>query len=186
MNRREFVVLGASCVAIASSSPLASSRKTSAPVLALADPRYKESFNFAQAVTRPDGAMLAISPDIGTVWFELIQPRLRHGAVRLAGLTLPSDLFILERLAGRQAATLYSAWHDCRGTLARHTFCGAVPLGPAATSVEAAGGNWPAALGAVIRDGIASSRIGKQHLSVQLAPLERSPNFWNSWLIELA
>ena len=44
---------------------------------------------------------MEIGSDIGTSWFGDIEPRLRHGGLRLAGLTLASDLFVLERLADR-------------------------------------------------------------------------------------
>src|SRR5262249_42886360 len=90
MNRREFIGFGAACAAIVGGGSLAFTRsKTPSPVIALADPRYEVSLNFAQATTQAGGEVLEIAPDIGTLWFGEIELRLKRGTLRLAGLTLP-------------------------------------------------------------------------------------------------
>ena len=80
--------------------------------LAIADRRYSDSLRFASAIARNGGEAIEIGSDIGTVWFGDIEPRLRHSGLRLAGVTLPSDLFVLEHLADRsRSATVYTGTH---------------------------------------------------------------------------
>lgn len=188
MNRREFVTRGVSCVALlAPQTSLASSAKTNVPLLAVADRRYDDSVRFANAIARTGGEVMEIGPDIGTSWFGAIEPRLRHGGLRLAGLTLQSDLFVLERLADRsRSATLYTGCHDWRGPCSQHLLTGAMLLDAPASALQTAGPDWASALSeALIAEPMQAAPIETRQLAVQLAPASDNPKYLTSWLMIL-
>ncbi len=190
MNRREFVTLGVSCAALLApqaSLALSPIAKTNVPLLAIADRRYGDSVRFANAIVRA-GEVMEIGSDIGTLWFGAIEPRLRHGSLRLAGLTLPSDLFVLERLADRsRAVTLYTGCHDWRGPCSQHRLSGAMPLARSASALQTAGPDWASALSqALVAEPMRAARVETRQLAVQLAPAADNPKYLTSWLMALA
>jgi hypothetical protein len=192
MNRREFVAFGISWAALlAPQVSLAVSRHAKpngTPLLAIADRRYSDSVRFANAIARAGGDAREIGSDIGTLWFGDLEPRLRQGGFRLAGLTLPSDLFVLERLAGRsRSATLYTGCHDWRGPCSQHRLSGALSLGGPVSALDTAGPDWASALGeALVAAPMHSVHVATRHLTVELAPMSDSPKYLTSWLMTLA
>jgi hypothetical protein len=77
--------------------------------LVLADERYAESLRFAASLARQGAAILPLGRDLAKLWSKKIEPRLPWQLGAMAGLTLPSDLFGLERLAeGSGASTVFT------------------------------------------------------------------------------
>ena len=191
MNRREFVTFGASCAALAPQASLAfspSAKTNEPPLLAISDRRYSDSVRFASAIARNGGEAIEIGSDIGTVWFGDIEPRLRHGGLRLAGVTLPSDLFVLERLVDRsRSATVYTGTHDWRGPCSRHRLTGAISLGRPASELQSGGLDWASALGdALIPERLQAASLETRHLAFGLTPASDNPKYLTSWLMALA
>jgi hypothetical protein len=157
------------------------------PLLAVADPRYSDSVRFAEAIAGAGGTVMEIGSDIGTLWFGDIEPRLRDGGLRLAGLTLASDLFVLERLADRsRSATLYAGCHDWRGPCSQHRLSGVMRLARPLAAIRTGGLDWPRALGeAIAAEKLPVDRAETRHLSVELAAALDSPKYMTSWLISL-
>jgi hypothetical protein len=186
VNRREFVALGASCAALFASQ--ASLAFGGMRLLAVADRRYRDSVRFAEAIAGAGGSVIEIGSDVGTLWFGDIEPKLQDGALRLAGLTLPSDLFVLERLADRsRSATVYAGCHDWRGPCSQHRLSGAVRLAKPLAALRTGGVDWPRALGeALAAETMPVARAETHHLSVELAAASDSPRYLTSWLMTLA
>lgn len=191
MNRREFMVSGVSCAALLApraSLAFSPSAKTNGPLLAIIDRRYSDSVRFAKAIARNGGEAIEIGSDIGTVWFGDIEPRLRHGGLRLAGVTLPSDLFVLERLADHsRSATVYTGTHDWRGPCSRHLLTGAISLVRPASALQSGGLDWASALSnALVAEQMQAARVEMRQLTLELAPASDSPKYLTSWLMALA
>jgi hypothetical protein len=190
MNRREFVSFGASCAALlAPQASLAASpaAKSSEPLVAVADRRYSDSLRFANAIARNGGETVEIGTDIGTAWFGDIEPRLRHGGLRLAGVTLPSDLFIVERLAGRsRSAIIYTGIHDWRGPSSKHRLTGAIALVRSSSALQSGGLGWASALGDAIAAERLQAHVQTRHLVLELTPASDNPKYLMSWLMALA
>lgn len=188
MNRRAFLTFGASCAALLSpqvSLALAPRARRSLPLLAIADRRYSDSLRFADAIAQAGGEITEIGSDIGTLWFDDIEPRLRHGGLSLAGLTLASDIFVLERLAGvSRSATIYAGCHDWRGPCSQHQLSGAMRLARPVAALRTGGSDWARALGeAIAADPMPVSCVEKRRLALQLAPASDSPKYLTSWLM---
>jgi hypothetical protein len=190
MNRREFVTFAASCAALLApqaSLAVSPSVPRSAPILAIADRRYSDSVRFANAIARAGGDALEIGSDIGTLWFGDIELRLRDDRLILAGLTLPTDLFVLERLASRsRSATLYTGCHDWRGPCSQHRLSGAVSLGAPASALQAGGFDWASQLGKALVAGMQAARVETRHLALEIPPSPDSPKYLMSWLMSVA
>jgi hypothetical protein len=190
VNRREFMTFGASCAALLSPqvSLALAPRSESAPLLAIADRRYSDSLRFADAIARAGEEIIEIGSDIGTLWFGDIEPRLRHGSLSLAGLTLASDLFVLERLADRsRSATIYAGCHDWRGPCSQHQLSGAMRLARPVAAIQLGGLDWAHALGeALAVEATPLSRVETRRLAVQLTPAADNPRYLTSWLMTLA
>lgn len=78
-----------------------------APVLVLVDQRYRESELFAESLAGAGVEFLTIGRDLARLWSNGIAPHLVSKPLAVRGLTLPADLFGLERLAeGSGAATV--------------------------------------------------------------------------------
>lgn len=155
-------------------------------VLVLADNRYSDSRVFARGVESRGATLLPLASDLAGLWFDAIEPRLKTKLRALAGLTLQSDLFVLERLAGSSGAvTRYVGCHDwrCR-TGAAHRLFGSIELGGIARALMSGEGHWAEALGGSLtwagkRDAL------RQELSLELdhAASPDSPRFFVSWLM---
>lgn len=190
MNRREFVALGASCAALFASQASPAFQPSAVggmKLLAVADRRYRDSVRFAAAIAGAGGSVMEIGSDIGTLWFGDIEPRWRDGGLRLAGLTLPSDLFVLERLADRsRSATVYAGCHDWRGPCSQHRLSGAMRLARPLAAIRTGGLDWPRALGKALAAETILARAETHHLSFELAAASDSPKYLTSWLMTLA
>ena len=73
-------------------------------LLVLADHRYADSLGYAASLQRQGAEVLPLGRDLARLWSQDIEPRLSADLASIAGLTLASDLFGLERLAGCSGA----------------------------------------------------------------------------------
>jgi hypothetical protein len=103
-NRREFIRSSLQSAAIATIGlPYA---QTAADVVPRAASLYRVLYDrrlagarlFASTVTRLGAKTACLGDDLGPLWMNLIEPRLREGSAVLAGLTRPAPLFCLEFL----------------------------------------------------------------------------------------
>jgi len=193
VSRREIIKLGAAA-ALAGLVPGA--RGGFAPVarpvennalLVVADARYADSVAFAQSLAPLGCASVTLTPDAGALWFDTLRPHLARTAGSVAGLTLESDLFILERLARASAAAVhYVGWHDWRnGPECRHMLRGGAEIDAIADALASGAGPWAGRFG----DALASARppLGgtrQRRLTLNHAPPASGPNFFVSWLIK--
>jgi hypothetical protein len=87
--------------------PAAASKQQT--TLVLADQRYAESLRFAASLERGGAKILPLGRDLARLWSQAIEPRLPSKLGAMAGLTLASDLFGIERLAeGSGASTVFA------------------------------------------------------------------------------
>ena len=106
-------------------------------------------------------------------------------ALRLAGLTLESDLFVLERLAESCGArACYVGWHDWRGRAgSQHVLRGSIGIDQIAQALAGGGELWAA----TTADGLTSAPAGldwrERTLSLDLACAADSPRFLVSWMM---
>lgn len=97
-------------------------------LLVLADQRYAESLRYAASFKLQGAEILPVGRDLARLWSQHIEPRLSADLASVAGLTLASDLFGLERLAeGSGAVTVFAQslvldHAPCRGR-PRHFLC---------------------------------------------------------------
>src|SRR5262245_21461009 len=101
MDRRDVLKLGGGALALLAPSDIPFATRVSsdaAATIVLAHPRYTESLNFAGSLERHGARVVTLKSDIGCSWFNDIAPLLPQGLRALTGLTLESDLFIVERL----------------------------------------------------------------------------------------
>jgi hypothetical protein len=173
----------------AGTATLALDRRRSSAVttLVIADPRYRDSIRFADALARRGATVLPSGADMAALWFDEIVPRMAKGASRLAGLTLEADRFVLERLASPSCLS-YVGRHDWR-TLpgSSHTLAGAISLIGVCDALKTGEDLWAVSLGETLASAEASGpRFAKRQLALDLAPAADSPRFFTSWLMHLA
>ena len=142
MDRRDVLKLGgAAALALLAPDAVAAAARASSltpSTIVVADPRYRESLIFAGSLERHGAKVVTLASDRAATWFGAIAPQLPHGLHRLTGLTLESDLFILERLAESSGAhTCYAGLHDwrCRSGVG-HTLSGTIDLDPIAAALR--------------------------------------------------
>jgi hypothetical protein len=186
MDRRDVLKLGGAAT-LALLAPARINAEAAVPVrsaaamIALADPRYDDSMRFAESLRWQGAKRLMLAYDRARVWFDGVQPRLCRGVRFLTGLTLESDLFVLERLAGSSGArTDYVGLHDwrCRQGSA-HTLSGSINLDPIATALRTGKTRWAESLGqalALANEGGQTER----RLDLDCA-ISAGPRFFVSW-----
>jgi hypothetical protein len=187
MDRRDVLKLGgAAALALLSPAAVAVVERASSPTpstIVVADPRYRESLVFAGCLERQGARVVTLASDRAATWSGAIAPQLHHGLHRLAGLTLESDLFILERLAeGSGARTCYSGQHDwrCRQRVG-HTLSGTIDLDPIAAALVNAKEEWAENLGeALVAEKDRAPSVRRLQLECA-APSGSGPRFFVSW-----
>jgi hypothetical protein len=192
VDRRDLLKLGGGAALVmlapAWSKGFASARlaPSADTVLVLADPRYSDSLIFARGLASRGATLLPLASDLAGLWFDAIEPRLKAKVQALAGLTLQSDLFVLERLAESSGAvTRYVGCHDwrCR-TGSAHRLSGSIELDGIARALVGGQGYWAEALGGALIS-TAQRDNGRQEMSMELndAAASDSPRFFVSWLM---
>lgn len=192
VDRRDVLKLGgvAALALLAPAAVTVAARATvpTPPAIVVADPRYRESLAFAASLERQGAKVVTIASDRAATWFGAIAPQLPNGLRRLAGLTLESDLFILERLAENSGArTCFAGLHDwrCHKAVA-HTLSGTIDLDPIAAALVNAEEEWMGRLGQALfaaKDGMPEER--KLQLKCTL-PSGSGPRSFVSWLMRWA
>ena len=184
VDRRDMLKLGgAAALTLLAPSVVAFTARAS--MIVLADPRYGESLIFAGGLERQGAKVVTLASDLGGTWFNGIAPQLLHGLQGVAGLTLESDLFILQRLAeGSGARTCYAGAHDwrCRSGVG-HTLSGTIDLDPIAAALVNGKEDWAEGLGGAL---LAAKDGGRNERRLQLEctmPSGRGPRFFVSWLM---
>jgi hypothetical protein len=190
LDRREVLKLGgAAAIALlapASTVPFAPMRSgTASSTIVLADPRYAESAIFAASLERQGAKVIELASDRARTWFDAVEPRLPAGLRALAGLTLESDLFVLERLAERSGArTCYVGLHDWRCLQgSAHLLSATVELDPIATALVNGEGPWAESLGEALGKTKIESREERRLTLDCPMSAARGPRFFVSWLM---
>ena len=188
-DRRDVIKLGgAAALALLVPDAVAAAVRASSltpSAIVVADPRYRESLVFAGSLERQGAKVLPLASDRATTWFGAIAPHLPHCLRRLTGLTLESDLFILERLAESSGAhTCYAGLHDwrCRRGVG-HTLSGTIDLDGVADALLNGREEWVEGLGEALvaaKDGTPAERRLQLKCT---APSGRSPRSFISWLM---
>jgi len=192
MYRRDVLKLGGAAVlALLAPDAVAAAVRASSLTpytIVVADPRYRESLIFAGSLERHDAKVVTLAPDRAATWFGAIAPHLPHCLRRLTGLTLESDLFILERLAESSGArTCYAGLHDwrCRSGVG-HTLSGTIDLEGVADALLNGREEWVEGLG----EALVAAKDGRPaELRLQLkcaAPSGRGPRSFVSWQMRWA
>jgi len=193
LDRRELLGLGgAAALSLAAPSGIdiaAAAAPRSGTMVAVADPRYADSRNFARGLARGGASVVRLAPNAGAAWFDVVAPELRTG-LRLAGLTLDSDFFILERLAEPSGAvTRFVGCHDwrCRPGVS-HRLRGTVNLDGIVGAIDAGGDGWAERLGLALavtaETGEARQEqwLRREHAKAVAA----RPSYLVSWLMTFA
>ena len=159
--------------------------RAAAPMVVLADPRYHNSSIFAKSLERYSAKRLLLVSDRARLWSQSIEPELRCGLQYLAGLTLESDLFVLDRLAeGSGARASYVGFHDWRCQEASaHTLSGSILLDPIAASLAAGERNWAERLGQAL---VSAKELCQEEYKLTVSctiPAGHGPRFFVSWLM---
>lgn len=192
IGRREVLKLGgAAALALLAPPSIAAAVHASSPTLStivVADPRYRESLLFAASLERQGARVVTLASDRAGTWFGAIASHLPRGLHGVAGLTLDSDRFVLERLAENSGAwTCYAGLHDwrCREGMG-HTLSGTIDLDPIAGALVNGKEEWAEGLGEALlaaKDG----KREKQTLQLECAmPSGRGPRFFVSWQMRWA
>jgi hypothetical protein len=153
-SRRAFIRSGIAVTAVAAglwranavaSTHAAAARTGPVPLFKMVfDASFPAGAAFGAAAARRGAPVHAIGGDIGGLWMNTLEPRLREGPVALAGLTAGATLFCLELLARDYGlGPVYRIEHapqpDGR---VRHTFAGDAQLASSTERLAAAGEDW--------------------------------------------
>ena len=192
LRRREVLKLGgaSALAAMAPSWPLLPAPTGGSSPLVLADLRYSDSLAFARGAGRHGAEIVPLARNLADIWFGMVKPRLPYLQI-MAGLTLDSDLFVLERLAEDSGAgTLYRGAHDWRyGQSSAHRLGGALPLARLSASlIEGEATLWAERLGAAL---VETNWMGMERteprqraeLRLNQFPAADSPRYFVSWLL---
>ena len=107
MNRRQLLLRGALLAALAPvvratgvESVDAAGEGSSAPVLAVHDPAYRRSREFAAALQERGARVIALEPDVLAAWHQVLRAACAQSpAARITGLTTRTDFMVLSSLA---------------------------------------------------------------------------------------
>ena len=190
MDRRDVLKLvGATSISLlapAGTAPVAAVRSEAASsTIVLADHRYAESVIFAASLERHGANVVPLATDRAKAWSDAVEPQLHVGLRSLAGLTLESDLFVMERLAAHSGARqCYVGFHDwrCRQGSA-HRLSATIDLDPIATALVDGKKRWAESLGEALGQTTMESRTERKLALNCPMTVGRGPRFFVSWLI---
>jgi hypothetical protein len=158
-------------------------------MLAVVDPRYDDSRRFARGLAPAGARIVRLAPNAGATWFNCIVPHMLRGS-SLAGLTLDSDFFILERLAeASPMATRFVGCHDwrCRPGVS-HRLRGTMNLEGLVDAIGANGNDWAERLGLALAlapggcDARQEQWLRREHAK----PNTARPSYLVSWLMTVS
>ncbi len=109
LDRRSLLALGGgAALALGLPARAAACHTASAKLLAVADLRYELSVAYAERLRLQGAVILPFRRDLARLWFDEVGRHLGTAPLLLAGVTLPADLFGLQRLAeGSRAPTAF-------------------------------------------------------------------------------
>jgi hypothetical protein len=190
MDRREFLGLGsAAALAVlypgATATALAGLARSAEGMLVVADHRYSESLIFARALGNRGASVFSMNAGLADVWFDALAPRLTAGGHKLAGLTLESELFVLERLAEScSMRSCYVGRHDWRGRPgSQHVLRGSIGIDAVAQALAGGGELWAATTADGLTTAAAGAAWHERTIALDLAPATDSPRFLVSWMM---
>jgi hypothetical protein len=192
LDRRELLKLGSAAALAMLAGARAKSFASAAPargadaMLAVADTRYSDSLSFAYSLQQGGAEVLPLGSDLAGLWFDAIQPRLQGSIRGLAGLTLASDLFALERLAESSGAlTRYVGYHDWRCQPgSAHRLSSSIKLDEVAGALAGGEEHWAARLGEALASAAERAQGREERrLVINCPPAVDSPRFFVSWLM---
>jgi hypothetical protein len=107
LDRRSLIKLGGAALALPAlpGQAFAAKPQNLVALLVLVDRRYQTSMLFAAAREGPGVEVLAVGRDLARLWYEDIAPRLVRRPLLIEAVTLPADLFGIERLAEGSGAS---------------------------------------------------------------------------------
>lgn len=117
ITKRGFLA-GAASAAAVTATRLACSRIRGVSFdLVIFNERYSDARAFAAALGAHGAARLPIAGDAGILWYRTLGKRVAAGERHVAGMSTPTDLFILQTLALEEASLRlrFAVHHDCRG-----------------------------------------------------------------------
>jgi hypothetical protein len=190
MNRREFLGLS-SAAALAALYPganataLAGLARSAEGMLVVADHRYSDSLIFARALGIRGAGIFSMKAGLAEVWFDALAPRLAAGGRKLVGLTLESELFVLERLAESCGMrSCYVGRHDWRARSgSQHVLRGSIGIDQVAQALAGGAELWAATTADGLMTATADPSWQERKVSVDLARAADSPRFLVSWMM---
>lgn len=181
VDRRTFVKLGIAA-ATAAGIPSADARPDEW-LLVFFDGRYSDSRRFAGAFGSSRVERFDTACDVAYLWYSRLRARAQDHAVRLAGLTTHSDLFVLERCAADARMKLrFEAFHDCRGA---STLTHWLNRGDerSAVALSTGGADWPDVLAHSILEDAGLQRHSPLRMATAVERAADHPGTLVSWLI---
>jgi hypothetical protein len=140
---------------------------------------------FAAGLERQGAKVIELASDRARTWFDAVEPCLPCGLRALSGLTLESDLFVLERLAERSGArTCYVGLHDWRCLQdSVHRLSARIELDQIATALVKGKEGWAESLGKALGNTKIESREERRLTLNCPMPAASGPRFFVSWLM---
>lgn len=191
MDRRSFLQVGAASAAAhllgirTSNSRQVTDDGTADRPFVVADGRYGESLAFAQALARRKADILRLQAGSASLWFDALLPRMPL-RVPIIGLTLESDRFVMQRLAGDLGMrATYIGLHDWRRKPgSSHVLSGHMDLGPVAAALSQCRGTWPVRLARALGSAKpACADRQERRVRLDIGRAEDSPGFLTSWVL---
>lgn len=191
MDRRSFLQAGTASAAAhllgiqASKAGRVTGDGTSTGSFVIADGRYSDSLAFAQTLATQAAVMLPLRAGLATLWFDALLPLMPSRAA-IIGLTLESDRFVLQRLAGDFGMRArYIGLHDWRRKAGSdHVLSGRLHLDPIAGALSRGGDIWAVRLAlALSAAGPACADWQEMRIQADIDRAADSPGFLTSWVL---
>jgi hypothetical protein len=123
MERREFIkqtAAIASMTAVGAANAKSTTEKRPADrclrSIVLVDDRFSDSRTFAAVYAQQGATIVALSEDIGRLWYGQLGEICSQSDIVIAGLTLHTDLFVSQQFARERGKSLLQfGVHECRG-----------------------------------------------------------------------
>ncbi len=191
MDRRSFLQAGTASAAAhllgvraSNSRPMTDDRTADGPFV-VADGRYAESLAFAQALARRKADILRLQAGSASLWFDVLLPRMPLKAP-IIGLTLESDRFVVQRLAGDLGMrAIYTGLHDWRRRPgSNHVLSGHMDLDSVARALSQRRDSWAVRLARALGSAKpACTDRQERRVRLDIDRAEDSPGFLASWVL---
>lgn len=191
MNRREFVTIGATTLAVSGvlGSAFADTQLASSwahPFRVIFDETFEDARLFAQRATRLGAILVGIENDVAGLWYDELRPRLQQGPVALAGLTTRSALFCLQQLASNHwmKVRFRAEHHLASADLIEHRLQGSEHVLQRAREVLSPHADWRAEMADLVTQcPVGTTTTGQCTLLTRTDHPERAEASLVSWII---